>query len=111
MRSPENMGGSPEKPENEVENEERELHVTISKEATFADLLGAIETLEEEEGFGALHFEDELQDSFNPETVREALDLLDEGSEEAATTGVIDFFIGHGYEEEDIIEYLPIEFE
>ena len=94
----------------EMEDEERELNASISKDATFADLFNAIDAIEEEEGLGELHFEEELWDNFNSEIVEEVLAFRDVQVSKAATTKVLDFFKERGYPQKDVSVFLPIKF-
>lgn len=93
----------------EMEDEERELNAIISKDATFVDLFNAIDAIEEEEGLGELHFEDELWDNFDATIMDEVLAFRDEASK-AATTKVLDFFQERGYSQSDVSIFLPIKF-
>lgn len=96
--------------EEEMEDGERELNVTISKDATFADLFNAIDAIEEEEGLGELHFEKELWDNFDPKIAEEVLAFRDVQASKAATTKVLDFFKERGYPQKDVSVFLPIKF-
>lgn len=96
--------------EEEREDEERELTVTISKDATFADLFKAIDAVEEKEGMGALYFEEELVD-IDSDLAREVFAFRDEQEDKAATTKVLDFFEERGYSQDEISIFLPIRFE
>lgn len=96
--------------EEEMEDEERELNATISKDATFADLFNAIDAIEEEEGLDELHFEEELWDNFDSEIVEEVLAFRDVQASKAATTKVLDFFKERGYPQKDVSIFLPIKF-
>lgn len=96
--------------EKEMEDEERELNASISKDATFADLFNAIDTIEEEEGLGELHFEEELWDNFDSAIVEEVLAFRDVQAGKAATTKVMDFFKERGYSQSDVSVFLPIKF-
>lgn len=96
-----------------IENsgEEKELLITLSKRASFADLFEAIEALEEKEGLGEVHFDEELWDNFDKEIAEEVLSFQDDAQKDrAATTKIIDFFQEHGYDQEDISVYLPVKF-
>ena len=94
----------------EMEDEERELRTSISKDATFTDLFNAIDAIEEEEGLGELHFEEELLDNFDPEIVEEVLAFRNAQASKAETTNVLDFFKKHGYSQSDVSAFLPIKF-
>lgn len=94
----------------EIEDDERELNATISKDATFADLFNAIDVIEEEEGLDELHFEEELWDNFNSKIVEEVLAFRDVQASKAATTKVLDFFKERGYPQKDVSVFLPIKF-
>lgn len=98
------------KKEEEMEDEERELNASISRDATFADLFNAIDALEEEEGLGELHFEEELWDKFDAEIVEEVLAFRDVQASRAATTKVLDFFKERGYSQRDVSVFLPLKF-
>lgn len=93
-----------------MEDEERELKVSISKDATFADLFNAIDDIEGKEGLGALHFEEELWDNFNVALAEEVLAFRAAQASKAATTKVLDFFTQLGYPQKDISIFLPIKF-
>ena len=99
-----------ERKEKEIEDEERELNATISKDATFTDLFNAINDIEEKEGLGELHFEEELWDNFDPEIVEEILAFREVQASKAATTKVLDFFNERGYSQIDVSTFLPIKF-
>ena len=88
----------------------KEKKVSISKDATFADLFDAIDAIEEDSELGELNFEAELHDNFNSETAEEVLAFHDERASEAATTKILDFFRKHGYSQKDVSAYLPIKF-
>jgi len=92
------------------ELKERELNVSISKDATFADLFSAIDVIEEKEGLDELHFEEELWDNFDGGTVEEVLAFRDVHASKAATTKVLDFFKERGYSQSDVSVFLPIKF-
>jgi hypothetical protein len=94
----------------EMEDEERELNAKISKDATFADLFSAIDAIEEEEGLGELHFEEELWDNFDSAIVEKVLAFRDVQASKAATTKVLDFFRERGYTQSDVSVFLPIKF-
>ena len=96
--------------EEKMEDEERELNASISKDATFADLFNAIDVIEEKEGLGELHFEEELWDNFDAEIVEEVLAFRDMQASKAATTKVVDFFKERGYSQSDISVFLPVKF-
>lgn len=96
--------------EGEMEDEERELNASISKDATFADLFNAIDAIEEEEGLGKFYFEEDLYDNFNPKIMKEVLAFRDAQASKAATTKVLDFFKERGYSQSDVSGYLPIKF-
>lgn len=96
--------------EEEMEDEERELNATISKDATFADLFNAIDAIEEEEGLGEFPFEEELWDNFDFRIVEEVLAFRDVRASKAATTKVLDFFEEHGYSQKDVSVFLPVKF-
>ena len=96
--------------EEEMEDEERELNASISKDATFADLFNAIDTIEEEEGLGELHFEEELWDNFDATIVEEVLAFRDVQASKAVTIKVLDFFKERGYSQSDVSVFLPIKF-
>ena len=85
--------------------EERELRVELHEDATLTDLFDAIDAIEEEEGLGEVHFEEEVWDNFDPELAEKVLSLR--GKSEAATTKLTDIFKGPL---EDISTYLPIDF-
>ena len=89
---------------------EWELNVTISKDATFADLFAAIDAVEEKEGLDELHFESELVDNFDSETADEVLAFYDVQEDKATTTKVLDFFKEHGYTQSDVAALLPVRF-
>ncbi|MDP3795001.1 MAG: hypothetical protein Q8R13_03675 [bacterium] len=94
----------------EMEDEERELNASISRDATFADLFNAIDAIEKEEGLGELHFEEELWDNFDAAIVQEVLALRDVQTGKAATIKVLDFFKERGYSQSDVSVFLPIKF-
>lgn len=96
--------------EEEMEDEERELNAPISKDATFADLFNAIDAIEEKEGLGELHFEEELWGNFDSEIVEEVLAFRDVQASKAGTTKVLDFFKERGYSQSDVSVFLPIKF-
>lgn len=93
--------------EERMEDEEQELEVSISKDATFADLFNAIDAIEEDEEF---HFDEELWDNFDSEVVEEILAFQDTQASKAATTKVVDFFKERGYSQSDVSAFLPIKF-
>lgn len=93
------------------EDEGRDLLVTISKDATFADLFKATDKLEVKEGFDDFHFDEELWDNFSPEIGNEVLAFRNHhNAEQAASTKVVDFFQGRGFSPDDITTFLPIKF-
>lgn len=94
------------KKEEKREEEDQRLEVSISKDATFADLFKSIDTIENDEGFEKLHFEEELLRNFNEKIMEEVLSFRDT----ATTTKVLDFFKDHGYSQSDISVFLPIKF-
>lgn len=96
------------KKESGRKREEREFHATISKNTTFADLFNIIDAVEEKDGLGALHFEEELVDNFDTDLVEEVLAFRDVQASTAATTKVFDFFKERGYSLSDISTLLPI---
>lgn len=97
--------------EEETEDEERKkLNASISKDATFADLFKASDSIEEEEGLGELHFEEELWDNFDAAIVEEVLAFRDVQASKAGTTKVLDFFKERGYSQRDVSVFLPIKF-
>ncbi len=98
------------KKEAEIEDEEQELNVILSKDATFSDLLNAIDFIEKEKGLGELHFEEELWDNFDSEIVEEILSFRDIQASKAATTKFMDFFKERGYSQSDVSKFLPIRF-
>jgi len=88
----------------------KEKKVSISRNATFADLFRAINAIEEEGELGELGFEEELHDNFDSETAEEVLAFDGERAGEATTTKVLDFFRKRGYSQKDVSAYLPIKF-
>ena len=93
-----------------IEDEEQELNIAISKNATFADLFSAIDAIEDKEGLGELHFEDELLDNFDSKVVEEVLAFQDTQASKATTTKVLDFFKEHGYTQSVVSALLPVKF-
>jgi len=91
-----------------MEGEERELNVTISKDATFTDLFNAIDAIKKEEVSDA--FEEELWDNFDSRIVEEVLAFRDVQANKATTTKIVDFFKERGYSQSDIPALLPIKF-
>jgi len=85
--------------------ESEELRVELRRDATFIELFDAIDDIENEEGLGEVHFEEELWDNFDPEFVEEVLSLR--GTSMAATTKLTDIFMEPLA---DISAYLPIDF-
>ena len=107
MNEPETV----EQPPIENSGEEKELLITLSKRASFADLFKAIEAVEEKEGLGKVHFDEELWDNFAEEIVNEVLSFQEDAQKgRAATTKIIDFFQERGYDQKDISAYLPVKF-
>lgn len=96
--------------EEKMEDEEQELDATISRDATFADLFNVIDAIEEEEGLGKLHFEEELWDNFDSEIAEAVLAFRNVQADRAATTKVLDFFKERGYPQNDVSVFLPIKF-
>jgi hypothetical protein len=92
------------------EGEEQELNVTISRDATFADLFKAVDAIEEEKGFDKLHFEEDLAENFGPKILKEILDFQNAQADKVATTKVLDFFKKRGYSQSYISAFLPIKF-
>jgi len=106
MNEPETV----EQPPIENSGEEKELLITLSKRASFADLFKAIEAVEEKEGLGKVHFDEELWDNFAEEIAKEVLSFQDDAQKDrAATTKIIDFFEKRGYSQDEICAFLPIE--
>ena len=99
------------KREKEIKDNERELYVSISKNATFADFFNAIDTIKEEEGLSELYLEEKLYDTFNTEIVEEVLAFRDEQASKATTTKILNFFKERGYSQSDVSTFLPIKFE
>lgn len=95
-----------------IRNEDQDLQVVLSRDATFADLFKALDAIEpDEEGeLDATHFYEGLWEKFDPEFVKEVLSFEDTRISRAATTKVIDFFREHGYSQSDISVFLPIKF-
>ncbi|MDP2910058.1 MAG: hypothetical protein Q8N69_03255 [bacterium] len=93
-----------------VEDEERDLVVFISLDATFADLFKAIDAMEEEVGEGKFLFEEELRKNFGSEIAEEVLAFRDARASEGATTRVLDFFRGQGFSRKQVSIFLPIKF-
>ncbi len=102
--------GKRKRKEEEMEDEERELNASISKDATFTDLFNAIDAIEEEEGLGELHFEEELWDNFDAAIVEEVLAFRDMQASKTGITKVLDFFKERGYSQSDVSVFLPIKF-
>lgn len=96
--------------EKKIQDKERELNATISKDATFSDLFNAIDAVKEDEGLGELHFEEELWDNFNSEIVEEVLAFRNVQASKAVITKVLDFFRERGYSQKDVSVFLPIKF-
>lgn len=86
--------------------EEGELEITLSRNATFADLFNALDEIEEKEGLGAVHFEEELWDNFDDAVASEVLLR----SKELSNLKVLEYFRDKGYSIKDIEAYLPISF-
>ena len=95
----------------EYKEEEEELLITLSTNATFADLFKAINELGDKEDFEEFHFDEELWDNFDEGIAEEILSFRDSQKEKAATTKVTDFFKKRGYSIEDVSVYLPIKFQ
>ena len=103
-----------EDPENKAlreaeEKREKELEkwsAKISKDATIADLLEAVEESDENLGQSDI-FYGELHDNFNPEVADELLELDLAGRQNIK---VVDFFKKHGYSKKDIEIFLPVKF-
>lgn len=91
-----------------VEYEDTDLTVSISRDATFADLFNSIDAIEEEIGDGELLFEAELVDNFSADFVDEVLAFRDMPS--SRVTRVLTFFKERGYSQSDIIALLPVKF-
>jgi hypothetical protein len=89
--------------------EEEGIKVSISRDATFAELFAAIDRIEQKEDLGALHFESELHDNFDDAVADEVLALRD--VPEAASVRVLDFFKERGYSQSDVKSGLPISFQ
>lgn len=96
------------KTEEKMEGEEQELNVTISKDATFADLFRAVDAIEEEKISDV--FEEELWDNFDFRIVEEILAFRDAQASKAATTKILNFFKERGYSRSDVSAFLPIKF-
>ena len=94
----------------DVGEEEADVSVPISRNATFADLFAAIEAIEGEKGLDTLHFEEELWDNFDPVLVEEIFSFMTAQKDQAASTKVVDFFKERGYTQRDISAFLPIKF-
>lgn len=130
MKSPEKTGESPKNIDKETsddspflrrervnldeikttEGEERKLNAVISKDATFADLFGAIDAIEKEHGTGALNFEEYLWDNFDDDIGEEIFSFQNRQANKAKTTKILDFFRERNYSEEAILALLPIKF-
>ncbi|MDO8581968.1 MAG: hypothetical protein Q7S16_03765 [bacterium] len=91
---------------NEEGAEECEHVLTLSKNATFMDLFRALNKTEKKEGFGEVHFEDEVLDHFGDGILEEIQRLYSERSQ----MRILDFFAEYGYSKEAIEAYLPIQF-
>lgn len=90
------------------EGRQPELRVTISRDATFADLFNAIDAIEEHEGLDKFRFYEELLDNFGPDIAAEVLNFR--GQTDETTTTIVDFFKKRGYSQKDITVFLPIKF-
>jgi len=98
--------------EQKIDSGETELNLTLSKDATFADLFRAIDALAKKEGIDALDalgFESELFDNFDPE-IADQIESLKIDPAKARATKLTDFFKEKGYSQKDITVFLPIKF-
>lgn len=97
--------------ESDIESdEEEELEVVISKNATFADLFKVIDDIEKIKGLNKLHFEEELADNFDEDIAEDILEFSD-NKEKAKNTNILDYFEERGYSQDDVSAFLPIRFE
>ena len=70
-----------------------------------------LEKIEDKEGLGKFHFEEELWDNFDAGVVEEVLSFRYDQKDKSATTKVINFFKARGYTQSDVSTFLPIKFE
>lgn len=101
--------------EGKRENRKRKIEpIVLSMEATFADLVEAIQNREKirtHEFFEDLFIE-QLEDKFSAQImlVARVEDLLDR-SDQVGNIEVLELFREYGYEQEDVEAFLPLKFE